>query len=170
MNLQIWLLKKKKKKGFKIKQSPIFFKRKPCKSTIKRQNWLLENQELFLMHWPRKTNCKVLWGFLKIYKKNWWAVLVNPDILLSCFKWQRIQSHTIQFHLDCKRHSRVMPSAWQNYWAKRKLAFISSRADKRRHWGQVQKGWSPQIWKSNVGKQDSECWWLQCMLCWALLP
>lgn len=126
----------------------------------------MKTKNCFLMRWPRKINRKVLWGFLKIYKKNWWAVLVNADALFSCWKWQQTQSHTKQFHLDRKRLLGA-PSAPR---AERTLAFISSGADRQRHWGRVQRGWAPQIWKSNVGKQDSECWWLQCTWCWAWLP
>lgn len=74
------------------------------------------------------------------------------------------------FILDCKRRSCVKPSARRRHRAKPELAFISSWADKQRHWDQVRKGWSPQIWKSNVGKRGSACWWLRCTLCWAWLP
>lgn len=75
--ISAWLFKKKKKERVQNQAKPCVFQEETMQDYIKRQNWLLENQELFLMRWPRKINCKVLWGFLKIYKKNWWAVLVK---------------------------------------------------------------------------------------------
>jgi hypothetical protein len=52
-------------------------------------------------------------------------------------------------------------------WAISELDFISSRAGRQRHWDQVQRGWSPQIWKSSGEKQGSGGWWQHCTLCWA---
>lgn len=170
------LLKKKttgRRKGSKSSKA-LYFQEETMHKYIRRQNWLLENQELFLMHWPRKINCKVLWGLLKIYKKNGWAVLVDPDVLFFFFFLFLMTTNNsltqYNFILDCKRRSCVKPSARRRHRAKPELAFISSWADKQRHWDQVRKGWSPQIWKSNVGKRGSACWWLRCTLCWAWLP
>lgn len=63
MNLQIqldYLKKKKKEERVQNQAKPCIFQEETMQEYIKRQNWLLENQELFLMHWPRKINCKVL--------------------------------------------------------------------------------------------------------------
>lgn len=70
------------------------------------------------MCWPRKINCKVLWGLLKIYKKNWWAVLIRLGCYLSPLcKTNNIYSPTKYninfFNLDCQRRSFVMPSGNQ---------------------------------------------------------
>lgn len=89
------------------------------------------------------------------------------------FKNDNIYSPTkynINFYLDCQRRSFAMPSGNQMIGQNTLLAFISSGAGKQRHWGQVQRGWSPQIWKSSGGKQGSGGWWQHCTLCWAWRP
>lgn len=101
-------------------------------------------------------------------------ILINGEQVIGAYKAMRdycvFTNNSLtqyNFILDCKRRSCVKPSARRRHRAKPELAFISSWADKQRHWDQVRKGWSPQIWKSNVGKRGSACWWLRCTLCWA---
>lgn len=128
------------------------------------------------MYWPRKINCKVLWGLLKIYKKNRWAVLIRlgcylpPFLKTTTYTVPQNTVSTFLFYLDCQRRSFVMPSDNQMAEQNTLLAFISSGAGKQRHWDRVQRGWSPQIWKSSGGTRGSGGWQQHCTLCWAWRP
>lgn len=111
--------------------------------------------------------------------KNLQEKLMGISIRLRCylsplFKNDNIYSPTkyninfcVFFYLDCQRCSFAMLSGNQIVGQNTQLAFTSSGAGKQRHWDRVQRGWSPQTWKSSGGRRSSGGWWQHCTLCWA---
>lgn len=72
----------KNKIGLKSKKTLLFFSSRGNYVKIHKKAKLATwNPRMVLMCWPRKINCKVLWGLLKTSKNNWWAVLIR----LGCY-------------------------------------------------------------------------------------
>lgn len=94
------------------------------------------NPRMVLMCWPRKINCKVLWGLLKTYKNNWWAVLIRLGCYFPPFKNDNIHNptkHNINVFILTARDAAFRSLLVPNGWANTQLAFISSGADRQRH-------------------------------------